>query len=361
MPKLKIGTRGSPLALYQAHETRDRLKAAHGLSDDDIEIVVITTTGDRVRDRPLAEIGGKGLFTKEIEEALFAGAIDMAVHSMKDMPAKLPGGLVMAALLPREDPRDAFLSPQADMGEVAIAGQTPQTGIVHGPESQPLPMPALEDVQRALRWAGRYDGAIDGKDGPNTQAAIAEEIVRLRASPDPATAMAELVARREAWRQKMGLTELQDAHTGLTLPAPMEKLQFDRSERALSIYGPKSGSGAALILFSQRGGQQEMLDLAGLVTALGWVPRPERQVKQGSVILKGRNQTHIGHAEGKVVDGRVQGFVLIWPISDPEDQHRLAAEISDNLARFAPGAGETQPEAPAIAPAEPAAEAEAQN
>ncbi len=249
-------------------------------------------------------------------------------------------------------PRDAFLSPQADMGEVAIAGQTPQTGIVHGPESQPLPMPALEDVQRALRWAGRYDGAIDGKDGPNTQAAIAEEIVRLRASPDPATAMAELVARREAWRQKMGLTELQDAHTGLTLPAPMEKLQFDRSERALSIYGPKNGSGAALILFSQRGGQQEMLDLAGLVTALGWVPRPERQVKQGSVILKGRNQTHIGQAEGRVVDGRVQGFVLIWPASDADDQHRLAAEISDNLARFAPGAGESSPEAPAIAPAQ---------
>ena len=113
MPKLKIGTRGSPLALYQAHETRDRLKAAHGLTDNDIEIVVITTTGDRVRDRPLAEIGGKGLFTREIEEALFDGSIHLAVHSMKDMPAKLPDGLVMAALLPREDPRDAFLSPVA--------------------------------------------------------------------------------------------------------------------------------------------------------------------------------------------------------------------------------------------------------
>ena len=72
-------------------------------------------------------------------------------------------------------------------------------------------------------------------------------------------------------------------------------------------------------------------------------------------------KTHIGHAEGKVIDGHAQGFVLIWPISDPEDQHRLAAEISDNLARFAPGAGEAQPEPPAIAPAEPAAEAEAQN
>lgn len=251
----------------------------------------------------------------------------------------------------RAVPRDAFLAPQADMGEATISGETPAAGIIHTPESQPLPMPALEDVQRALRWAGRYDGAIDGKDGPNTQAAIAEEIVRLRASPDPATAMAELVARREIWRQDMGLTELQDAHTGLSLPAPMEKLQFDRAERALSIYGPKNGSGAALILFSQPGGQQEMLDLAGLVTALGWVPQPERQISQGRVILDGRNQTHIGHAEGRVVDGRAQGFVLIWPISDPDDQHRLAAEISDNLTRFAPGAGEARPETPAIAPA----------
>jgi len=111
MPKLKIGTRGSPLALAQARETRARLMATHGLAEDDIEIVVITTTGDRVRDRPLSEIGGKGLFTKEIEEALIGGGIHLAVHSMKDMPARLPDGLVMAALLPREDPRDAFLSP----------------------------------------------------------------------------------------------------------------------------------------------------------------------------------------------------------------------------------------------------------
>ncbi len=128
MPKLKIGTRGSPLALYQANETKDRLKAAHGLSDGDIEIVVITTTGDRVRDRPLSEIGGKGLFTKEIEEALFAKDIQLAVHSMKDMPAKLPDGLVMAALLPREDPRDAFLSPVAsaidDLAQGATVGSS---------------------------------------------------------------------------------------------------------------------------------------------------------------------------------------------------------------------------------------------
>lgn len=110
MTKIRIGTRGSPLALAQAHETRERLVKAHGLSPDDFEITVITTTGDRIRDRPLAEIGGKGLFTKEIEEALFAKTIDLAVHSMKDMPAVLPAGLAFAATLPREDARDALIS-----------------------------------------------------------------------------------------------------------------------------------------------------------------------------------------------------------------------------------------------------------
>ena len=124
MPKLKIGTRGSPLALFQAHETKRRLMTAHGLAEDEIEITVITTTGDRVRDRPLAEIGGKGLFTKEIEEALIDGSIQLAVHSMKDMPARLPDGLIMAALLPRQDPRDAFLSPVAANIEALSIGAT---------------------------------------------------------------------------------------------------------------------------------------------------------------------------------------------------------------------------------------------
>lgn len=110
-PRLKIGTRGSRLALAQAEETRQRLAAAHGFAPSEIEIVAITTTGDRIRDRPLNEIGGKGLFTKEIEEALLSGAVDMAVHSMKDMPAHLPAHLVIAALLPREDARDALISP----------------------------------------------------------------------------------------------------------------------------------------------------------------------------------------------------------------------------------------------------------
>jgi hydroxymethylbilane synthase len=107
---LRIGTRGSPLALAQAHETRDRLAAAFDLAPEAFEIVVIKTTGDRVLDRPLKELGGKGLFTREIEEALAAGEIDIAVHSMKDMPTLQPEGLVLDTHLPREDVRDAFVS-----------------------------------------------------------------------------------------------------------------------------------------------------------------------------------------------------------------------------------------------------------
>ena len=110
---LVIGTRGSPLALAQAKEVRDRLAAAHALAAERFELEVIRTTGDIIRDRPLAEAGGKGLFTKEIEEALIAGAIDLAVHSAKDMPTILPPGLVIAAVLPREDARDVFISPKA--------------------------------------------------------------------------------------------------------------------------------------------------------------------------------------------------------------------------------------------------------
>lgn len=105
----RIGTRGSPLALAQAYETRSRLMAAHGLPEDRFEIVVLSTKGDRITDRSLALIGGKGLFTEEIEAQLSSGELDFAVHSSKDMPTKLPEGLHLSAYLPREDIRDAFI------------------------------------------------------------------------------------------------------------------------------------------------------------------------------------------------------------------------------------------------------------
>ena len=123
---LKIGTRGSPLALAQAIETRRRLMAAHQLTEDACEIVIIKTTGDRVQDRPLKELGGKGLFTKEIEDALLAAQIDIAVHSMKDMPVLQPAGLALDCYLPREDVRDAFVSATAtgleDLPPGAVVG-----------------------------------------------------------------------------------------------------------------------------------------------------------------------------------------------------------------------------------------------
>ncbi|SDD72993.1 hydroxymethylbilane synthase [Paracoccus isoporae] len=125
---LKIGTRGSPLALAQAAETRDRLMMAHGLPRDAFEIVAIKTTGDRIQDRPLQAIGGKGLFTREIEDALLDRRIDIAVHSMKDMPVLQPDGLVIDCYLPREDVRDAFVSLDhggiADLPQGAVVGSS---------------------------------------------------------------------------------------------------------------------------------------------------------------------------------------------------------------------------------------------
>ncbi len=110
---LRIGTRGSPLALVQARTVRSRLALATGVNEDTIELVIIRTTGDIIQDRTLAEEGGKGLFTKEIEEALLAQRVDLAVHSSKDMPTMLPEGLILAACLEREDPRDVFISRKA--------------------------------------------------------------------------------------------------------------------------------------------------------------------------------------------------------------------------------------------------------
>jgi hydroxymethylbilane synthase len=123
---LNIGTRGSPLALAQAHETRQRLGEAFDLPEEAFQIVVIKVTGDAIQDRPLKEIGGKGLFTREIEEDLLSGKIDIAVHSMKDMPVEQPAGLLLDTYLPREDVRDAFISSGksgiAELAEGALVG-----------------------------------------------------------------------------------------------------------------------------------------------------------------------------------------------------------------------------------------------
>jgi hydroxymethylbilane synthase len=125
---LRLGTRGSPLARIQTDIVKDRLmEVFEDLREPGmIEVVVISTTGDQVADRPLADIGGKGLFCKEIEAALFDGRIDAGVHSMKDMPTWLPDGLVIASMLERADPRDALICRKADristLPEGAVVG-----------------------------------------------------------------------------------------------------------------------------------------------------------------------------------------------------------------------------------------------
>jgi hydroxymethylbilane synthase len=125
--KLRIGTRASPLALAQAHQVRDALIRAHAhLSEDTVEIVTLSTKGDRIQNQALSELGGKGLFTEEIEDGLLSADLDLAVHSMKDMPTQLPDGLGIVCMLEREDVRDAFLSDKAaslaDLPAGAVVG-----------------------------------------------------------------------------------------------------------------------------------------------------------------------------------------------------------------------------------------------
>jgi hydroxymethylbilane synthase len=129
-PILRIATRGSPLALAQARLTQRMLSRVHGwdMAEADVlaPLVIVKTSGDRIQDRPLAEAGGKGLFVKEIEEALIAHEADIAVHSMKDMPAVHPKGLMLAAVLPREDPRDIFIA--ADSAQFASLKRNARLG-----------------------------------------------------------------------------------------------------------------------------------------------------------------------------------------------------------------------------------------
>lgn len=120
---LVVGTRASPLAMAQAHETESRLRDALGWGPDQLVLRPMTSTGDMILNRPLAEAGGKGLFTKELDEALLAGAIDLAVHSAKDLPTALPAGLEILGFLPREDVRDVLITRLAD----GIAGLPPAT------------------------------------------------------------------------------------------------------------------------------------------------------------------------------------------------------------------------------------------
>jgi hydroxymethylbilane synthase len=161
---LRIGTRGSKLALVQAEMVRQGLAA----TACPCEIVVVKTSGDRIQDRSLADIGGKGLFTKELEQALLAGEIDLAVHSMKDVPVAAPDGLAIRAILPREDPRDAFISNSAatldDLplrARIGTSSVRRQAQIARArPDLEILLLRGNVDTRLAKLDAGQYDAIL---------------------------------------------------------------------------------------------------------------------------------------------------------------------------------------------------------
>jgi hydroxymethylbilane synthase len=162
MKALRIGTRGSPLALWQARAVASLLEN-HGRRS---EIIIIKTSGDRLQDAPLSDVGGKGLFVKEIEDALRDGAVDLAVHSAKDMSAELPAGLGVAAVLPREDSRDALVLRQgaAGLGDAPVIG----TGSVRRsaqlrrryPDARFLPIRGNVETRLGKLDAGDYDALV---------------------------------------------------------------------------------------------------------------------------------------------------------------------------------------------------------
>ncbi|MHA7826822.1 MAG: hydroxymethylbilane synthase [Roseovarius sp.] len=227
---MKLGTRGSPLALAQAHETRDRMAAAFDLAQDAFEIVVIKTTGDRIIDRPLKEIGGKGLFTREIEEALLKGEIDMAIHSMKDMPVLQPEGLFLDTYLPREDVRDAFVSPHVGGLADLEAGAKVGTSSLRRAAQVLVAYPHLEvvefrgNVQTRLRKLDEGVAACTflamaglnrlGRADVATAAIAPEEML-------PAVAQGAIGIERRAddTRAADMLSAIHDAHTGQRLAA----------------------------------------------------------------------------------------------------------------------------------------------
>ena len=227
---LRIGTRGSPLALAQAHETRARLAAAFDLPHKAFEIVVIKTTGDKVLDRPLKEIGGKGLFTREIEEDLLSGAIDIAVHSMKDMPVLQPEGLLLDCYLPREDVRDAFVSLKFDSLDALPAGTKVGSSSLRRRAQLTARRPDLEVVEFRGNVQTRMKKLEDGVAGATflAQAGLNRlgmaDVARSAISPEdmlPAVAQGAIGIERRANDPRTAemLAAIHDRDTGTRLAA----------------------------------------------------------------------------------------------------------------------------------------------
>ncbi len=262
-PLLRLGTRGSPLALAQTREVCRRLGGAHPelALDGALETVVIKTSGDKIRDRTLAEVGGKGLFTKEIEEALLTGVIDLAVHSMKDLPTWLPNGLAITTLLPREDPRDALFSRQgaslAELPAGAVVGtaslRRQALVLMARPDLKVVPIRGNVDTRLRKLGEGQVDATLLavaglkrlGHGGKITAALAPEEML-----PAVAQGAIGLEARSGDQATAAWLAALNDEATALRVGAERACLAvLDGSCRTpIAAYAELRGGGAQIWL-----------------------------------------------------------------------------------------------------------------
>ena len=270
MARLKLGTRGSQLALYQANTTASLLKTHAGV---DCDITVIKTLGDRLAEAALSEIGGKRLFVKEIEDSLLAGEIDLAVHSSKDLPAVLPAGLTIGAVLPREDPRDAVVLPagRAADGVEAVAhllGPAPKIGTSSVRRiAQLLPLfpgarfePIRGNLDTRLRKldSGDYDALVLAAAGlRRLQHAhrISTALPAETCVPAPGQGIIAIEVRDEDRRARELVMTITDANAGVALEA----------ERAVVV---RLGGGCQMPIGAYASAQGETLTLSAIVIAL---------------------------------------------------------------------------------------------
>jgi hydroxymethylbilane synthase len=270
MTMLTLGTRGSQLALFQAHTTASLLKTHAGI---DCEIVVIKTSGDRLSEAPLSEIGGKRLFVKEIEDSLLAGEIDLAVHSSKDLPAVLPSGLTLGAVLPREDPRDAIVLPASrttsSLDEVrALLGPAPKIGtssvrriaqlIARFPDARFEPIRGNLDTRLRKLDSGDYDALVLAAAGLRRLQHAHRISMALPADtcvPAPGQGIIAIEIREDDQRARELVKTINDATTGVALEA----------ERALVT---RLGGGCQMPIGAYATVEGETMMLVAIVIAL---------------------------------------------------------------------------------------------
>src|SRR5262245_10343279 len=284
MPNLKLGTRGSQLALYQANTTASQLKAHAGV---DCDITIIKTSGDRLAEAVLSEIGGKRLFVKEIEDSLLAGEIDLAVHSSKDLPAVLPPGLTIGAVLPREDPRDAVVLPagRAAAGVDAVAqllGPAPKIGtssvrriaqlLPLFPDARFEPIRGNLDTRLRKLDSGDYDALVLAAAGlRRLQHAhrISTALPAETCVPAPGQGIIAIEIRDDDTRARELVMTINDANAGVALEA----------ERAVVA---RLGGGCQMPIGAYANVQDETITLAAIVIALDG-SREVRASASGSV------------------------------------------------------------------------------